>query len=232
MLKNFAGKLYYPQLFDRYLSDPDLAQSNYANVSQTSEENYTVRLGHILNAYFTSLNGFFAITAGINSDSAYFWDNNHTFTIPEARDSLWQDLYSSTMKRDKFKTKAWSSEATKTERTEVIMAHRGWIIALCITSNLLIVSSLVSPFVHHFLVTGVDVAMNLSSLATRNNSHIPLPSTGTFLHASDRARLLSKLKVRFGDADSSANIGSLAIGSLDRTEISGIARVRTRRFYE
>ena len=72
MLKNFAGKLYYPQLFDRYLSAPDLAQSNYANVSQTSEENYTVLPGHVLNAYFTSLNAFFAITAGINSDSAYF----------------------------------------------------------------------------------------------------------------------------------------------------------------
>ena len=110
------------------------------------------------------------------------------------------------------------------------MAHRGWIIALCIASILLIVLSLVSPFVHHFLATGVDVAMNLSSFARRHNPHIPLPSTGTFLHASDRARLLSKPKVRFGDADSSVNIVSLAIGSLDRTEISGVARVHKGRF--
>jgi hypothetical protein len=76
MLSSTPGKLSYPQLFERYLSDPNLVYSNYANVSQTTENKYTIHLGQMLNAYFASLNGFFAITAGVNNETAYFWDNN------------------------------------------------------------------------------------------------------------------------------------------------------------
>jgi hypothetical protein len=108
MLSSTPGKLSYPQLFERYLSDPKLVYSNYANVSQATENKYTIHLGQMLNAYFASLNGFFAITAGVNNETAYFWDNNQTFlTQPEKlRNSLWEDSYDSTRKDDKFKTKS------------------------------------------------------------------------------------------------------------------------------
>jgi hypothetical protein len=76
MLSTGNGKLRYPQLLDRYLSDPNLVDSNYANVTEATEDKYTVRLGQVLNAYFACLNGFFAITAGINNETAYSWDNN------------------------------------------------------------------------------------------------------------------------------------------------------------
>ncbi|KAH6625531.1 hypothetical protein C7974DRAFT_396230 [Boeremia exigua] len=236
ILKPFAGgKLRYPQLFDRYLADPNLINSNYANVSQTTEEKYTIRLGQMLNAYFSCLNGFFAITAGINNDTAYFWDNNQTFELPPNVNGSWQNLYHSTvsnnMLNDMFETKSWTSAVTKTERKEVIIAHRIWIIALCLASIILIVSSLIAPFIRSFLATGVDVAMNISSLATRNNPHMSLPQTGTFLDASDRAGLLFNHQVRFGDANSSEDVGSLVIGSFDRAGDSGIARVRKRRLY-
>jgi len=237
ILKPFiAGKLSYPQLFDRYLADPDLINSNYANVSQTTEEKYTIRLGQMLNTYFSCLNGFFAITAGITNDTAYSWDNNHTFKLPPNVNGSWQDLYNPTLSNiwsnDKFKTRTWTSEVTKTERKEVIVAHRAWVITLCLASIVLIVASLVAPFVRHFLATGMDVAMNISSLATRNNAHMSLPQTGTYLDASDRARLLFDHQVRFGDADSAADVGSLVIGSLDRVGDAGVARVRKRRLYE
>jgi hypothetical protein len=203
MLSSTPGKLSYPQLFERYLSDPKLVYSNYANVSQTTENKYTIHLGQMLNAYFASLNGFFAITAGVNNKTAYFWDNNQTFlTQPEKlRNSLWEDSYDSTRKDDKFKTKAWSSDLTKTEREEVIQAHRGWVVALCLASIVLIAASLVASFVHQ---VGVDVAMNISSLATRDNAHMRIPQTGSCLDASDRARLLRDHKVRFGEVEGRA----------------------------
>jgi hypothetical protein len=233
MLENFDnGKLNNPQLIDRYLSDPNLISSNYANVTRTTEEKYTIRLGQMLNAYFACLNGFFAITAGINNETAYFGDNNHTFTLqPETPgNSLWETQYHSTaVDGNLFKTKAWSNEATKTERKEVIVAHRGWVVALCFASILLIVSSLVAPFVHHFLTIGVDVAMNISSLATRSNPHMALPNTGTYLDASDRARLLRNHQIRFGDVEGAADVGTLVMGSLDG---ASIARVRKGRLYE
>jgi len=237
ILKPFAaGKYRYPQLFDRYLADPDLMNSNYANVSQTTEDKYTIRLGQMLNTYFASLNGFFAITAGITNDTAYSWDNNQTFKLPPNVNASWQALYDSTLSNNLsnniFTTRTWTSEVTKTERKEVIVAHRGWVVALCLASIVLIVASLVAPFVRHFLATGMDVAMNISSLATRNNAHMSLPQTGTYLDASDRARLLFNHRVRFGDADSAADVGSLVIGSCDRVGDAGVARVRKRRLYE
>ena len=237
MLKPFTnGKVNLPQLFDRYLADPDLINSNFAEVSQTTEDKYTIRLGQMLNTYFSCLNGFFAITAGINNDTAFFWDNKHTFKLPPNVNGSWQDLYDSTglsnpLKKI-FQTRAWTSEITKVKREDVIVAHSVWVIALCIASIVLIVASLVAPVVRHFFATGVDVAMNISSLATRNNPHMSLPQTGTYLDASDRARLLYNYQVRLGDADSMADVGSLVIGSLDRDEVQDVARVRKRRLYE
>jgi hypothetical protein len=154
-------------------------------------------------------------------------------TQPEKlRNSLWEDSYDSTRKDDKFKTKAWSSDLTKTERKEVIQAHRGWVVALCLASIVLIAASLVAPFVHHFLTVGVDVAMNISSLATRDNAHMRIPQTGSYLDASDRARLLRDYKVRFGEVEGAAGGGSLVMGSIGSVDGPEIARVRKGRLYE
>jgi hypothetical protein len=234
MLENFRGKSRSPQLFDRYLSDPNLIRADYANVSQTTEENYTIRLGQMINSYFACLNGFFAITRGISNDTAYFWDNNQTFTMEreEGHIGLWEEHYNSTASKDTFKTKAWSSDGTKIERKEVIVAHRGWVVALSFASIVLIVSSRVSPIPHYFFTIGVDVTMNISSLATRHNPHMSLPQKGTYLDASDRARLLRKQKVRFGDVDGAADIGHLAVGSCKDDQHQCVIMVRKGRLYE
>jgi hypothetical protein len=234
LLGNFNGKPSYPQLFDRYLSDPYLINSNYANVSQTTEDKATIRLGQMLNAYFACLNGFFAVSAGINNDTAYFWDNNQTFT-KKHEVLLGGYLYSPydiIAANDTFKTKTWSSDVTKTERKDVIVAHRAWVVALCFASIVLMVASLVAPFVHHCLTVGVDIAMNISSLATRDNPYMDLPQTGTYLDASDRARLLRDHKVRFGEAEGPAGVGSLVMGSVGGADGPGITRVRKGRLYE
>jgi hypothetical protein len=231
-----TGKLFYPQFFDRYLSDPNLAYSNYANVSQTTEDKYTIRLGQMLNTYFTCLNGFFAVTAGINNDTAYFGENNQTFTMqPAVGDKyLWEDQFYSKFNANNnlFKTKVWSSDLTKTERIEVIVAHRGWVVALCLASIVLIAASLVAPFVHHCLTVGIDVAMNISSLATRDNPYMQIPQTGSYLDASDRARLLRDHKVRFGEMEGAADVGPLVMGSVGGADGTGITRVRKGRLYE
>jgi hypothetical protein len=231
-----AGKLFYPQMFDRYLSDSNLANSNYANVSQTTEDKYTIHLGQLLNTYFACLNGFFAVTAGINNETAYFGENNQTFTMqPAVGDKyLWDDQFYSKFNANNnlFKTKAWSSDLTKTERTEVIVAHRGWVIALCLASIVLIAASLVAPFVHHCLTVGIDVAMNISSLATRDNPHMQIPQTGSYFDASDRARLLRDHKVRFGEVEGAAGVGTLVMGSVGGADGTEIVRVRRGRLYE
>jgi hypothetical protein len=150
----------------------------------------------------------------------------------EGHIGLWEDHFSSTTAKDIFKTKAWSSDGTKIERKEVIIAHRGWVVALSFASIVLIVSSLVSPILHHFFTMGVDVAMNIPSLATRHNPHMSLPQTGTYLDTSDRARLFRKHKVRFGDVDGAADIGHLAMGSCEDNQHQCVIMVRKERLYE
>jgi hypothetical protein len=74
--------------------------------------------------------------------------------------------------------------------------------------------------------------MNISSLATRDNPYIDLPQTGTYLDASDRARLLREHTVRFSRAEGSAGVSSLVIGSVGGADGPAITRVRKGRLYE
>ena len=74
--------------------------------------------------------------------------------------------------------------------------------------------------------------LNISSLATRNNEYIALPSHGTFLDASDRAKLLKDMKIRFGDVEPDSHAGKLAIGCLDPPSMQPVAKVRKGRSYE
>jgi hypothetical protein len=79
---------------------------------------------------------------------------------------------------------------------------------------------------------GVDVAMNISSLATRHNPYMALPQTGTYLDASDRARLLAHHKVCFGDAKGTAEVGTLVMGSSEGNRAGWIAKVRKGKLYK
>lgn len=65
----------------------------------------------------------------------------------------------------------------------------------------------------------------------RDNVHVPLPEGGTHLDASDRARLLQGVKVRYRDVEGAANAGKLVIGSLNADE-STVTRVQRARLYE
>ena len=73
--------------------------------------------------------------------------------------------------------------------------------------------------------------LNISSLAMRDNPYIALPANGTFMAASDRARMLKSFKVRFGDVEETSDVGRLAIGSLEPLGVYSVASVSNRRLY-
>lgn len=231
-------------LVDRFLSDPvmriDPTKLNYVP-KQTSEDDYSIRLGQLLNSYFTASNGLYAISGGITEDTAYWWDSNQSF-IPDRNDgqrrsngSLWTDTDNTRSfnftGESTMKAKVWTVEGSRSTLTQTIMAHRSWVAALSIASNVLILASLISPLVHHFLIKGPEVMVNISGLATRNNPYISLPEGGTFLEASDRARMLKRVQVRFGDCESGESVGNLVIGSVD-SKSPEIARISSGRVYE
>ncbi|KAI4653443.1 hypothetical protein J4E93_001209 [Alternaria ventricosa] len=111
--------------------------------------------------------------------------------------------------------RAWPSTGTRRSNVEIFHAHFGWVIALIVSSTVLIVASLVPFYLRTFLPHGPDVLMNFSSLAARDNPYVTLPGTGTYLDAADRSRLLKDVRIQFGDVEEGGEIGRLAIGRLD-----------------
>jgi hypothetical protein len=229
-------------VLDRYLKDPSLGGTVYqsSNESQISDEAWSDRLGHLLNSYWTCIYGVYTITGGIHADTAYNWDgsSNITFEPPKidpdgsnstenyewTYDNLaWNNLT--------YKSRAWPSQGNKYEHIEVIKAHMSWAIILAIASLVLIASSFVPPIVRHFLTTGPDIAINFSSLATRNNSYVPIPASGSYLPAADRFRLLKDLRLRFADAEGKSDVGNLVIAA-QGVENAEYSRIRKGRLYE
>lgn len=222
MIKSYISRPNRATILDQYLGNPGPAGRQDIYLPSTSVQNYSVRLGQLINAYFTTLNDMYAVNGGITNDTAYFWDNNPTF-VPN-RTATSKELFFSTSENVLLKTKTWLSHGTRITSIQVILANKYWMVVLCIVSILLILLSLISPFFYYFFIKGLDVAINLLSLATRDNVHILLPDSRTYMDASDRAKAFRNVEVRFGDVHGKTGIGYLAIGS-NNTGALSVARI-------
>ncbi|KAH6643779.1 hypothetical protein C7974DRAFT_5317 [Boeremia exigua] len=235
LLKSSSGDHMAPTMVDRYLSSPDLAVTDASmyNVSSTTETNYSIRLGQLLNAYFTGMNGLYAITGGLTNSTAYFWDNEQSFKPNFTSSSNYTDYpYHYNYTGSNKKARVWTTQGTKTFSSEILVANKAWVATLAVASVVLILASLVSPIAHVFLIRGPEVMMNISSLTTRDNPHISLPDSGTFLDASDRAKLLKEMRVKFGDVAGMADTGYLVIGAPSGAHGRSIAEIQKGRLYE
>ena len=233
-----SSKILTPSPLERYLADPNSTIQPIeleAKVPLTTEENYSIRMGQLINSYFTIMNGLYTIIGGLNNQTSYLGAENDSFMLQEnlhTNDSFsWYHLPQD-LNMTGLSGKVWAAEGTKSISTEVIIAHVPWVIPLCIASSILVLASLVSPLVHFFLIRGPEVMMNISSLAPRHNPYIPLPSGRTYLDASARARLLKEVEVRFGDIEKGSNIGHLVVGALQASDEHDIVRIKKRRLYE
>ncbi|CAI9634589.1 unnamed protein product [Alternaria burnsii] len=220
-----------------YLEDPSLrfVPDNTLSVqhaAQISDRIFSERIGQLLNSYWTCLYGTYTMIDGIRNETSYFWDTDITFEPPknDPYDPVYYyKIYNWTS--DGFKSKVWTSQGNKYEHIDVMIAHTPWAITLAIASLVLVAFSLILPIVRHFFTAGPDIAMNFSSLATRNNTHVPIPAGGSFLPASDRFRLLKDLRLRFADAEGKSDVGNLVIAA-QGVEKAGYSRVRKGRLYE
>jgi hypothetical protein len=83
LLKSASGKNMTPTILEKSLSNLSLTVGSGNDVPLTSAKYYSVGLTQLLNAYFTVMNGMYAITGGLYSRTAYYDDKNSTFMIPE-----------------------------------------------------------------------------------------------------------------------------------------------------
>jgi hypothetical protein len=239
-IKTFQGGYHSrPTMLDLYLIAPEdplleLQTADNSNLSYDDiepftnntpalDKAYSYNLGQLFNAYWTCMNGFYALTGGLTNATSYADD-----------DTSFDGLVINPSKKmtERFKTKAWSTIGTKNTKEIVIQAHKGWAAVLAFASSLLILASLIPAIFRTFLTNGPDIMMNMSSLAMRDNPYIALPSTGSFLEASERARILKDVKIRFGDAKSTSEVGRLAVGSVGDSEGWTIGCVKRHRLCE
>jgi hypothetical protein len=131
-----------------------------------------------------------------------------------------------------FRANSSTAAGLKSTETQVIESHDGWVAVIAMASIVMILASLVHPVFHYFFIRGPDLMLNISSLATKNNPYMAISGSGTFMAASDRARLLKGMKVRFGDVGAGNEAGTLAIGSIDSLKRCNVATLRGGHLYE
>jgi hypothetical protein len=192
-----------------------------ANASEFSYKNFSIRLSQTLTAYWTTMyckNSLWNIfnNSTLPPDDKRIWsyqDEGHNLGV------LSEEAYNY--------AGTWPSTGTKRRNTEVFQAHYGWVIALIVSSTVLITASLIPFYIRTFLSCGSDIFMNLSNLATRDNPYIALPMTGTYLDGADRSRYLKDMRIRLGDVEEGSEAGRLAIGQLG----ADVAAVKKGRKY-
>ena len=215
----------WPTLMDFYIAAPDNpALTTLTNDMAQPADIYAVRLGQLFNAYWSCASMPYTISVGL-ADGRTQADPNISFAFDDFHNNA-------SLEAQSPKMKLWQTEGTRSHSFEVFRAHKAWVVTLCVASAVLIIASLIPPIIRHFLIKGPDIIMNISSLAMRDNVYIRLPSSGTYLEASDRARLLRDCKVRFGDVDDQGDIGRLAIGEVHDDDAEAIGRVRKTKVYE
>lgn len=216
------GVNYEHTLMSGYIWDSDrpydlLLKGYDTTTSQTitrSNDQAAIRLAQLMNGYWTSFTGFTAITGGLNNNTS-----NMT-SIPADKLGM-----------NEFYANATSGVGMKTDHFEVFQCSLAWAIVLIVISSILIVACLVHPVIQWRLVSP-DLALNFSSLATRNNPYVGAAnSISSSLSASERARILKKERVCFGDVEAEGNVGLLAIASMDGLKGLRVDKPRKGRLY-
>lgn len=216
-----VGHPTYPTVVQYYLKAPEdpmtrfLAALNGASskAKPPSDELFALRLGQLINTYWTCLQAWRAITGGMTPETAYMEGTNTSASFGH------------------FLTNSSTTSGSRSHSTPVIESHSSWVITLLVASLIMVIASLISPVVRIFLTRGPDIMFNISGLATRNSAFVSLPENGTFMASSDRARLLKNTKVRFGDVEGDSDVGRLAIGSLDAHDALRVEAIRKSRHY-
>lgn len=224
MFTNFFGDSIeghpgYPTIVQNYLVNPTNPLDGREGTEgwlagntadSPSNEVYAIRLGQLMNSYWTLMNGIHAIPGGMTPKTAFMEGTDVSDT-------------------DGMLANSSTVIGTRSTDTTVIQCHPGWVVALSVASMSLIIAVVYRLIIRHFFTRGPDLMVNISSLAARDNPYMPLPGGETFVNTNARTRFLRDMKVQFGDVEGERDVGKLAIGSYSR--VDGIKRVRKGRLY-
>jgi hypothetical protein len=121
------------------------------------------------------------------------------------------------------------TEAVVIRQVRIYKADVPWIISLVVCSFILLILGIVSFFLSLSL-TAPDIFDYVSSF-TRDNPYINAPAGGSGLDGAERARLLRKLRVQFGDVQPGEEEGYISLRTFEGREDADRGRVHRKRMY-
>jgi hypothetical protein len=142
-----TGSNNYKSPIDYYLGNPEIAYTFWGGGwDLATAEAYSVRLGQLMNALWFCMNAERAITEGLSNETSYLSSTNVSF----ARENF-------PYRYGGLDGIAWPAVGTKSTKTSIIVAQKGWVAALAIASVALILSSLIPPLLRSLLTQGPDL---------------------------------------------------------------------------
>jgi hypothetical protein len=121
------------------------------------------------------------------------------------------------------------TEAVVMRQIPIYRADPGWVACLIICSSILLLLGILSFFLSLRIMVP-DVFDYVSSF-TRDNPYVNGPHGGSVIDGAERARLLRKLPVQFGDAEVASEVGYLTLRTVQGPEDCRQGRVRRDRMY-
>ncbi|KAH8660435.1 hypothetical protein BX600DRAFT_467697 [Xylariales sp. PMI_506] len=172
-----------------YFTDPDDPYNfgNYTDVWEIGSKLYGLRLGQLLNTYWTAAAGFVDISQGLFAPTGAY--GGATAVIN-------------------------TSDGAAIVEKQVLRRSRLWLGWLTIASLVMIAASLMHPVLHFFVTENPSIDINLSSLA-RDNPYMRTHMIPSCADATTRSHMLRGHRVRLGDVLPESEVGHLTIGSIE-----------------
>jgi hypothetical protein len=111
---------------------------------------------------------------------------------------------------------------------EVIQCHNGWLVALLLTSAILMLAAIL-PTLVRLRSKGPMFALNVSAMI-RDNPYVHAPPVSSAMDSSRSSRFFKDVKVKLGDVRPEKDVGHLAVASVGQGE--AVADVQRGRYYE
>ncbi|KAK3639334.1 hypothetical protein LTR56_012502 [Elasticomyces elasticus] len=160
---------------------------------------HALRLGQLLNTCYSVMMSMNALPEGITAATEYLTSGGT------------------------YSNQIITQTGFRSSNVRVLVCHKGWLIALTVSSVAMVLASLACPAIRWFRHTP-ELVLNISTFV-RDNPYVDCPNTGTTMESMERARLLGKARVRLGDvATDRQEYGHLAIGSYGDGKRVGMAK--------
>ncbi|KAK8022621.1 hypothetical protein PG993_013388 [Apiospora rasikravindrae] len=202
---SLTSTAFNPTLVSSYMANPSYINEvtekiEHEPASTLPRRTYSIRLTQLLNSYWGLLTG-------------------QNRMIPYNNTYLYMDLL------DPAQYAATTGNVTLIDA--VLECHSAWLVTCVFASSVLLILCLATPLLRASTVNP-QLALNFSSLV-RDNPYVSGSGSGTSSEASDRARTMGDLKIKFGDVKPDEPVGHIALASMDANIVG---RVRKGRKYD